>query len=115
MRHRKNTTFINSENSDKSDDGILSFSGVTRWPKHNISFVKSIQAQRKSNLEVTMNNISKLLEKVPNNGYGVTNIQKYGRAYRRTKELFILLIEEISEIFIPEEPEQCYSFLKRKS
>ena len=33
LRQQQNTTYADNETSDKSDDEILSFSGITRWQK----------------------------------------------------------------------------------
>jgi hypothetical protein len=118
LQRRQNTTYANSETTDKSDDEILSFSGTTRWQKDEKDeppILCSIQEQKGSNLELIANNISKLLKKVPNKGYDVNNILQYGSTYRRAKELFIEIINQLCECFIPVNPSICYKFLKSKS
>ena len=115
LRRRQSTTYADNETSDNSDDEILSFSGITRWQKDEPRIHCSVQEQKGSNIELTANNITKLLEKLPNKGYDVTNILQYGRTYRRAKELFIEIINQLCKSFIPDNPSICYQFLKTKT
>ena len=48
LRRRQNTIYADSENSDKSDDEKLSFSGFTRWQKDDSPIICSLQEQKQS-------------------------------------------------------------------
>ena len=85
MRRHENTSDVDSESLDKSDDEKLPFSGITRWEKSKSHIIASIQEPKGNNLELTANNMSNLLEKVPYKGYNVTKILQYGRTYCRPK------------------------------
>ena len=68
----KEKNYNDSENSEMSDNGILQFSGNTRWHKFDPIVIDEIET-----LQQKINKISKVLETVLNNGYAVSNILQH--------------------------------------
>ena len=97
------------ENISLSDDDeyLVPFSGNQRWETRE----KSKLAREESKLESTLDALNKFSSGIPKNGFKANDMDGKGRTYRRAKKIFSDIYNELCNIFIPEDPDICHSFL----
>ena len=95
----------NEESGSEVDEtsNILSFSGNDRW---------TIQRVEETISNVEMNAMSKkhqsllsLIEEIPKQGFTDSDVTTNTRSYRRAKLLFKSIIENLSNVMFPDNPQ----------
>ena len=101
-KHKYLDQLEESNSLHDDDDDIVPYSGNRRW-----------ESNEESKLGSKLGALYKHSSGIPKNGFKAHDMDTKGRTYRRAKKIFNDIYNELCNIFVPDDPDICHSFLMK--